>query len=135
MKRALLHSNEPGRICDVVSIGQEFEVHDNFTWIDVPDDTTNIDRWDIENNCVIKFNPLEVPGFAETAYLVARGIAYGSIGTQLDMLYHELKNTGTISNTGPWATHVATVKSDIPKDDPAAVLAWNIEQFNKNSGL
>jgi hypothetical protein len=134
MKRALLHSIEPGRICDVVDMGKEFEVHENFAWVDVPDDTTNIDRWDIENNCVIKFNPLEVPGFAETAYLVARGIEYGAIGTQLDMLYHELKNTGTISNTGPWATHIATVKSNIPKDDPAAVLAWNIAQFNKNSG-
>ena len=130
MKRALLHSIEPGRICDIVNLGQEFEVHENFTWIDVPDDTTNADRWDAENNCVIKFDPLTQPGFAETAYQIARAIEYGSAGAQLDMLYHEINTTGTVSNTGPWFTHVANVKATIPKDDPAAVLEWNRAKLN-----
>jgi hypothetical protein len=125
MKRGLLHSLEPGRICDVVDVGREFEVHDNFRWVDVPDDTSNADKWDEDNQCVIKFDPLSQPGFAENAYLVARSISYGSIGAQLDMLFHELNNTGTISNTGPWATHVANVKTNIPKNDPEAVLQWN----------
>ena len=44
------------------------------------------------------------------------------------MLYKELKTNGTISNTGPWAIHIANVKATIPKDDPAAVLAWNRQQ-------
>jgi hypothetical protein len=134
MKRGLLHSIEPGRICDVVDSGQEFEVHANFTWVDVPDDTTNIDRWDTVNNCVIKFDPTAVPGFAENAYKIARAIAYGSHGDQMDMLFHELNTTGTISNTGPWATHISSVKATIPKDNPAAVLAWNQQQLNKNNG-
>jgi hypothetical protein len=125
MKRGLLHSLEPGRICDVVNPGQEFEVHDNFSWVDVPDDTTTADTWDDQNQQVIKFDPLAQPGFAENAYLLARSIAYGSIGAQLDMIYHEIKTTGSISVDGPWATHIANVKSTIPKDDPAKVLEWN----------
>ena len=57
-------------------------------------------------------------------YKVARTIAYGSVGDQLDLLYKEIQTTGTISATGTWAQHIANVKQTIPKDDPAAVLAW-----------
>jgi hypothetical protein len=124
MKRALLHSLEPGRICDIVNPGSEFEVHANFSWIDVPDDTTFADRWDPETNTVIKFTPLADPAFVTNGYKVARTIAYGSVGDQLDLLYKEIQATGTISATGTWAQHIANVKQAIPKNDPAAVLAW-----------
>jgi hypothetical protein len=127
MLKALLHNQEPGRICEVVQPGQEFEVHENFQWVDVPDDTTHLDRWDTTNNVVIKFDPLTVPGFAENAYLVARGIGYGSLGNQLDMLYHELAANGNISTSGVWFQHITKVKSDIPKDDPAKVHQWNLD--------
>ena len=124
MLRALLHTQEPGRICEVVSPGAEFPVHESFSWVDVPDGTTAIDTYNSDGS-VTKWNPLTQPGFAESGYRVARGIAYTSIGDQLDMLYKELKTNGTISNTGPWALHISNVKATIPKDDPAAVLAWN----------
>lgn len=126
MLKALLHSVEPGRICEVVSPGQEFEVHPNFQWVDVPDDTTTLDKWDVENNVVIKYDPLTVPGFAENAYKVARGIAYKSPGEQLDMLYHELVANGSITTDGAWFNHIQTVKTTIPKDDPVAVHEWNL---------
>jgi hypothetical protein len=132
MKRALLHSTEPGRICEVVEIGQEFEVHDNFTWVDVPDDTTTSDKY--QDGSVIKFDPVAVPGFAEHAYKVARGIGYGSIGDQLDMLFKEVAATGTISNTGAWFNHVSSIKTQIPKDDPYAVQAWNERYWESISG-
>lgn len=128
MLSALLHSLEPGRICDIVPVGQEFEVHANFTWITVPDDTTCSDRYN-EDGTISKWDPLTQPGFAESAYRVAREIEYGSLGNQLDMLYKEIVATGTISNTGPWATHISTVKASIPKDDPAAVLEWNRQKL------
>ena len=134
MKRALLHSVEPGRICQVVNPGEEFEVHTAFYWVDVPDDTTEADRWDVENNVVIKFDITSDPVFIEHGYKVARGIGYGSIGDQLDMLYKEIQSTGTISSTGPWAQHIASIKSAIPKDDPAAVHAWNQAWVAANSG-
>jgi hypothetical protein len=132
MKRALLHSNEPGRICDIVEVGQEFEVHADFEWIDVPDDTTTLDKY--VDGEIIKYDPLLVPGFAENAYRVARTIAYKSVGDQLDMLFKEVQATGTISNTGAWASHIASVKTAIPKDDPAAVLEWNQQYWASLQG-
>jgi hypothetical protein len=84
-----------------------------------------LDKFDEESGEFVKFDILSIPGFAEEGYKVARQIAYTSVGNQLDMLFKELQATGTISNTGPWASHVADVKATIPKDDPAAVLAWN----------
>lgn len=126
MKRALISSIEVGRICDVVDQGNEFETHDSFFWVDVPDDTSSADRYDSDTNTVIKFNPVNSPGFATDGYKVARAIAYKGFGDQLDMLFKELQSTGTISNTGPWATHIANVKDSIPKDDPQAVHEWNL---------
>lgn len=133
-KRALIHSVEPGRICDIVEVGQEFEVHPSFSWVDVPDDTTTNDRFNTDDGTIIKFDITKQPGFAENAYRVARTIAYTEIGNQLDMLYKELQATGTISNSGPWATHIASVKSAIPKDDPQAVHEWNQQYWAQIQG-
>ena len=126
MLKALLHTQEPGRICEVVEAGNEFEVHENFQWVDVPDGTTSLDKWDVDNNVVIKFDPIAVPGFAENAYRVARAIAYKSHGEQLDMLFHELTANGSITTDGAWYKHIQSVKQDIPKDDPQKVHEWNI---------
>jgi len=134
MKRALLNSLEPGRICEVVEIGKEFEVASSLTWIDCPDDTTTLHTY-IESTGEFKpFDFLQMPGFISEGYKVARQIAYTSVGNQLDMLFKELQQTGTISSDGPWATHVAEVKATIPKDDPAAVLAWNIQHAQSLMG-
>ena len=134
MKRALLHSLEPGRICDIVDPGAEFEVHNNFSWIDVPDDTTTADTWNPETNTVVKYSVLNDPIFIEHGWKVARGIAYGNPGDQLDMIFKEIQDTGTVSATGPWATHIATVKATLPKDNPAAIAAWNEALVSRNSG-
>jgi hypothetical protein len=134
MLSALIHSIEPGRICDIVPVGQEFEVHPNFTWVQVPDGTTTADTYFTANATVVTWNPLNQPGFAENAYKLARAIEYGSLADQLDMIYHELNTTGTISNTGPWATRVTNTKASIPKDDPAAVMVWNQTQWTKLQG-
>ena len=125
MKRALLHTLEPGRICDIVDTGNEFEVHANFSWVDVPDDTTTTDRWNTETNTVIKHSMLNDPVFREHGWKVARAIAYGSPGEQLDMLFKEMQATGTISAAGPWAQHIVNVKTSLPKDNPEAIVAWN----------
>ena len=87
-----------------------------------------------ETGTVTKFDITSLPGFAENAYRVARTIAYTEIGNQLDMLYKELKATGTISNSGPWATHIASVKAEIPKDDPQAVHEWNMAYAARMQG-
>lgn len=128
MKRALINSLEPGRICEVKNLGEEFEVAESFTWIDCPDDITTQDKHDPETGEFSKFDILADTGFAENGYKVARQIAYTSVGNQLDMLFKEIQATGSISATGPWAQHVASVKDAIPKDDPAAVIAWYASQ-------
>ena len=133
MKRALINSLEPGRVCDVVDIGNEFEVADTFTWVDCPDDIISSHTYDATTGTFTAFDILSMPGFTENAYKIARSIAYTDIGNQLDMLYKELQATGTISNVGPWSTHITAVKGAIPKDDPAAVLAWNIAQVQANN--
>lgn len=125
MKKALLHSLEPGRICQVVEFNEQFEVSELFSWVEVPDDTTTADTYNLDTNSVVKFDIVNQPGFIEDGYKVARVIGYGSIGNQLDMLYKEIQSTGTISPTGPWASHVAAIKEAIPKDDPYAVHEWN----------
>jgi hypothetical protein len=134
MKRALLNSLEPGRICEVVEIGKEFEVASSLTWIDCPDDITTLHTY-IESTGEFKeFDFLQMPSFISEGYKVARQIAYTSVGNQLDMLFKELQQTGTISSDGPWATHVAEVKATIPKDDPAAVMAWNVQHAQSLMG-
>lgn len=131
--RALTHINEPGRICEIRNPGEEFEVHESFSWVDVPDGTNTSDTINPDGT-ITKFDITSMPGFAENAYRVARTIAYTDIGNQLDMLYKELQATGTISNTGAWANHIATVKNTIPKDDPQAVHEWNMQYWQSIQG-
>lgn len=123
MKRALISRLENFRICEVKEIGEEFEVSEDFFWIDVPDDTQTIDTINPDGS-ITKFDPVKQEGFAENAYKVARGIAYKSVGEQLDMIFKEVQSTGSISADGPWATHIANIKSLIPKDDPQAVYDY-----------
>jgi len=131
--RALIHTTEPGRICEIRESGNEFEVHPNFIWVDVPDGTNTADTYN-EDGSITKFDITAQPGFAENAYKVARGIGYQSIGDQLDMIFKEIQANGTISNTGPWATHIASVKAAIPKDDPQAVHEWNQQYWQSIQG-
>lgn len=123
-----------GRICDIVQTGNEFEVHSDFEWVNLPDGTVSQDKYFRSNSSVVKFNILDVPGYAENAYRVARTIGYTEIGNQLDMLYKELQTTGTISNTGAWANHIASIKAAIPKNDIEAVHAWNVAYAQRMQG-
>jgi hypothetical protein len=125
MKKALLSLVELGRVCDVVDVGSEFVTTADFVWVDCSDDITTHHRYNHETKEFIEFDITSVPGFVEEGYKVARTIAYKSVGEQLDMMFKELAETGTVSPDGPWATHVANVKAMIPKDDPAAVMEWN----------
>lgn len=40
---------------------------------------------------------------------------YPEIGNQLDMLWHELNTTGTISSDGAWFNAIKDIKDNIPK--------------------
>jgi hypothetical protein len=125
MKSALISLLEIGRVCEVVDVGNEFETTADFKWVPCPVDTLTSHKYDEVTDTFIPFNPLLIPGFVEEGYRVARQIAYKSVGEQMDMMFKELAATGSIAPDGPWATHIASVKEAIPKDNPEAVMEWN----------
>jgi hypothetical protein len=47
-------------------------------------------------------------------YMDARQVAYGKIGDQLDMLYHDM-TAGKADKTGEWYKAIKKVKDDNPK--------------------
>jgi hypothetical protein len=91
-----------GRITDLCEPGQEFPIASPLEWIDVADDTTEMDTWD--GRQVVKYIP-RVPDYAG----LRRG-AYANLGDQLDMQYHDL-----LDGTTTWRDHVAAVKAAHPK--------------------
>lgn len=127
MKRALIDTNN--RVLQVED--QDFEVHDGLYWVDCPDDTgsyyiydpVNLTFEDPHAHTKDEFgNPVE-------PFTMQRIRAYPSIGDQLDMLYKELKTTGTISKDGAWFSAIAATKTLVPKPvDPSV----NIQHLNSD---
>jgi hypothetical protein len=91
-------------------------------WVDAPDEIT-LDwtlEWSPSQQTMIwveRDGPYS-PGQNE----VARKVAYGEIGQQLDMIYHELNENGTLSRDGEWATHIRTVKQMIDAPEPVTPI-------------
>jgi hypothetical protein len=118
MKKALIGFQ--GWVQQILEPGQEYEIYEGpdatIVWVDAPDEIT-LD-WTLE------FSPSQgrmiwverEGGFTDLS--VARRVAYGDVGAQLDMLYHELEENGTISPDGTWFQHISTVKSVIDKPPP-----------------
>ena len=127
MKKVLTSKHEPGRILEVVEPGNEFDVHEDFTWVDCDQDEVDQDHTYTITDGVynwIRVDYINDTEFATEGYKFARMIGYKDIGEQLDMIYKELMANGTLSATGPWATHITDVKNSIPKNDTQAVLDW-----------
>lgn len=128
MKKVLINSKEPGRVLAVADPGSEFDVHPDFSWVDCDVDQVSEDwvyETDADGNISWReFDIIADTGFDVDGYKHARMIAYKDIGEQLDMIYREVMANGTLSADGDWVQHITAVKSEIPKDDPAAVLAW-----------
>lgn len=113
MRKALVeHTGTVMEICDP---GEEYEIYEgpdaSFIWLDAPDDI-NI-HWALE------YSPSkdesiwvkrEIP-FHDPKLM--RQVRYGDLGSQLDMLYHDLKE-----GTSNWIEHIDKVKAEVPK--PAA---------------
>jgi hypothetical protein len=119
MKKALIAIN--GYIQQIVDPGEDFEIYNGpdatIQWVDAPDNVM-LDwtlEWSPLQNTMI-WVERDAPF---TNREVARKIAYGEVGAQLGMIYDELKETGTLSIDGPWASHIAAVKQSIEKPPPA----------------
>lgn len=106
-----------GYISEIRNPGEEYEIYEGpdatLAWVDAPDNVT-LDwtlEWSPSQQDMVW---VERDGsYTDTA--VARQVAYGQVGEQLDMLYHELKETGSISQNGTWYQHITMVKDVIDK--------------------
>lgn len=118
MKKVLI--GYQGWVSEIRNPGEEYEIYEgpgaNMAWVDAPDEIT-LD-WTLEwSPSQKKMVWVERDG-PYTDNSVARKVAYGEIGDQLDLLYHELKTNGTITRDGAWYQHISTVKAMI--DPPPA---------------
>lgn len=117
MKKVLL--GYQGFIHQIEDPGDEFPIYNGpdakFQWVNAPDEVT-LD-WTME------FSPSQNKSIwvererPAADKEVARKVAYGTIEAQLDMIYHELQDTGTLSPTGPWASHITLVKNTLDAPD------------------
>jgi len=118
MKKCLMGTH--GYISEIRDPGEEYEIYNGpdatIQWVDAPDNVT-LD-WTLEwspSAGQMVWCEREAP---HTDNMMARKVAYGDIGEQLDMIFHELEDTGTLSINGPWASHVASVKASIDPPPP-----------------
>lgn len=107
MKKALIQGT---RICE---FGEEFPVHKDLQWVDVPDDTTEQDTY--VDGAVVKQPDPTPPTWEE-----ARRNAYPTIGDQLDMLWHAIDTgnwTAAKVKTTDFYTELKAVKDANPKPE------------------
>jgi hypothetical protein len=119
MKKALIDSTT-SRVVQVADA--EFEVHGALYWVDCPDTTDGFYLYDpVEKTFTDPHahnkdeygNPVE-------PFTMQRMRAYPPSGDQLDMLWKELRDTGTISKDGKWYQAIHAVKQAVPKPiDPS----------------
>ena len=100
-----------GFIEQIVEPGEEFEIYEGddatIKWVQCDNDSVTVD-WIMKNGAFVERTKHE-------SYTVQRQIAYGDIGAQLDMMYHD-----QINGTTTWKDHVANVKATTPApaDEP-----------------
>jgi len=59
-------------------------------------------------------NELPDPNY-QIPYDAQRMHSYPTIGNQLDMLWHELNQSGSLSTNGEWFQSIQSVKDEFPK--------------------
>jgi len=109
MKKALIQGT---RICE---FGEEFPVHKDLQWVDVPDDTTDRDTY--VDGAVVK-----EPDPTPLTWEEARRDAYPPLGDQLDMLWHAIDTgnwTAAKVKTTDFYAELKAVKADNPKPEGA----------------
>ena len=133
MKKALIGFQ--GWVQDIREPGEEFEIYNGpdakMQWVDAPDEIT-LDwtlEWSPQQQQMIW---VERDG-PYTQDSEARRVAYGEVGEQLDMLYHEIQETGTIAASGPWASHISTVKSMIPAPQAPELITEEEAMVRRNT--
>ena len=115
-KRALIET-ATNRVIQIVNTeADQFEVHQGVFWTDCPDNTQSYFLL-LPDGTFEDPHALNRDEFGNTVepFYMQRMRGYASGGEQMDMIYRELMTTGTLSPTGPWASHITAVKAAIPK--------------------
>lgn len=97
-----------GSLTDICDEEDKFDIYEGpdaeLKWCKVPDDTS-YEHIMINGVCVHR----EMKEDLRESATVQRGLAYGDMGSQLDMQYKDSLDGGT-----RWVDHIARVKSTIP---------------------
>ena len=138
MKRALIDSKN-SRVTQVVEQGGEFDVHSNLYWVDCPDDCETYYLYDPDELTFEDPHAASKDEFGNPVepFSMQRQRAYPGSGDQMDMLWKEIRDTGTISATGEWFQSILAVKEGIPKPadyDPADPIATTKTQWYTSDG-
>ena len=85
-----------------------------YGWIDIKDGEVYSNLKLIKDTATMPSEEEVNAKIAELNLIKSRIIAYGSIGDQLDKLYHDIDN-GKLDETGEWFKAIKKVKDDNPK--------------------
>jgi hypothetical protein len=106
MAKVAIVNRDTGFLTDICDEEDKFEIYEGldaqFKWCEVPDDATY--EHVMVNGVVIHRSEREDLRIAAT---IARQVAYGDIGNQMDMQYKDALDGGT-----RWADHIARVKAE-----------------------
>jgi hypothetical protein len=131
MKRALIDSNN-NRVVQIAD--EDFPVHGALYWVDCPDDCGTYYIYDPENLTFEDPHAHSKDEFGNPVepFSMQRMRAYPGIGDQLDLLFKEIRDSGSISASGAWFQSIQAVKNAIPKPvDPDAP----VQHLNSDGSL
>ena len=129
MKKVLVSIE--GRAMQIVDPGQEFEIYNGpaakFVWGDVDNDNITLD-WTLEwSPAQGKMIWIERSG-SYTDPGMARQVAYGEVGEQLDMLYRDIAAGKSLdASDAEWYQHIKNIKSTYVKPVAKSVPATPTE--------
>ena len=116
MAKFALVNRSTGNLTDICNEADKFEVYQGadaeFKWCEVPDDTT-YDHYMVNGVVIHREENEDLREDAE----VARRLAYGDVGEQLDMIYRD-----NVNGTTEWKDHVANINATTTK--PGDIAAF-----------
>ena len=120
MAKCAIINKDNGTLTDICDAADKFEIYEGadaaFKWCEVPDDTT-YDHAMINGVIVHKSDNEDL----RTLAIVERGIAYGPVGDELDMIYRD-----QVNGTTEYKDHVANVKATTTK--PSTIAAFSQDE-------
>lgn len=117
MKKALIDKRF-WTVCQIIEQDDfAFETTDDFIWVDCPDNVETAWPYDEKTGEFIDPHEHHRDEFGNPIepFYMQRMRAYPPMGDQLDMLFKEIRDTGTISPDGAWFKSIQVVKETIPK--------------------